>query len=161
MILETLLGSACVCIYYLVVKNKRDRKEAEEELDFMSRLAKSHRECNFKIVEKCNKLNKENLDLKEQLLREEQATDKVVQDLEQKLNETRDQLKLEDEASCKIIKDLEDEIEKERALNQTYSGYIKYILNAPRAVRRRFVNGECIDWYDENGVLRMKIKEEK
>lgn len=134
-----------------LTRNYRDKKD--ECLDLQNLIKDYMKQINGK--------DKKIIDLKAQLLTEEQSTDKVVDTLEQKLIETREQLKLEDEASCKIIKELEDEVERERALNQTYSGYVKYIINAPRAVRRRFINGECVDWYDENGVLRMKIKEEK
>lgn len=83
-----------------------------------------------------------------------------VDTLNSKIEDLKNMLKLEDEASCKIIKELETLLENEKALNETYSGYVKYIINAPRAVKRAFVKGECIDWYDENGVLRMKIKED-
>ncbi|MGL5327669.1 MAG: hypothetical protein ACRDD7_00280 [Peptostreptococcaceae bacterium] len=101
--------------------------------------------------------------------------DITIKNLETKVNDLKEQLKLEDEASCKIIKELEDmvaELERENKLKddkiayeigekKNYIGYIDYVINAPRAVRRRFVNGEKVDWIDENGVLRMRMVEEK
>ncbi|MGL5243846.1 MAG: hypothetical protein ACRC7R_01535 [Sarcina sp.] len=77
--------------------------------------------------------------------------------------------------SCRIIKELEDmvaELERENKLKddkiayeigekKNYIGYIDYVINAHRAVRRRFANGEKVDWIDENGVLRMRMVEEK
>ncbi|MGL5725549.1 hypothetical protein [Cetobacterium sp.] len=101
--------------------------------------------------------------------------DITIKNLETKVNDLKEQLKLEDEASCKIIKELEDmvaELERENKLKddkiayeigekKNYIGYIDYVINAPRAVRRRFANGEKVDWIDENGVLRMRMVEEK
>lgn len=101
--------------------------------------------------------------------------DITIKNLETKVSDLKEQLKLEDEASCKIIKELEDmvaELERENKLKddkiayeigekKNYIGYIDYVINAPRAVRRRFVNGEKVDWIDENGVLRMRMVEEK
>ncbi|MGL5713019.1 hypothetical protein [Cetobacterium sp.] len=98
-----------------------------------------------------------------------------IKNLETKVSDLKEQLKLEDEASCKIIKELEDmvaELERENKLKddkiayeieekKNYIGYIDYVINAPRAVRRRFANGEKVDWIDENGVLRMRMVEEK
>ncbi|MGL5707505.1 MAG: hypothetical protein ACRDDF_04485 [Aeromonas sp.] len=101
--------------------------------------------------------------------------DITIKNLETKVSDLKEQLKLEDEASCKIIKELEDmvaELERENKLKddkiayeigekKNYIGYIDYVINAPRAVRRRFANGEKVDWIDENGVLRMRMVEEK
>lgn len=98
-----------------------------------------------------------------------------VDTLVSKVEDLKEQLKLEDEASCKIIKELEDmvaELERENKLKdekiayeigekKNYIGYIDYVINAPRAIRRRFANGEKVDWIDENRVLRMRMVEEK
>ncbi|MGL5717234.1 MAG: hypothetical protein ACRCX2_29755, partial [Paraclostridium sp.] len=55
----------------------------------------------------------------------------------------------------------DDKIAYEIGEKKNYIGYIDYVINAPRAVRRRFVNGEKVDWIDDNGVLRMRMVEEK
>lgn len=98
-----------------------------------------------------------------------------VDTLVSKVEDLKEQLKLEDEASCRIIKELEDmvaELKRENKLKddkiayeigekKNYIGYIDYVINAPRAIRRRFANGEKVDWIDENGVLRMRMVEER
>ncbi|MGL5724649.1 hypothetical protein [Cetobacterium sp.] len=149
-------------------KENEDSQKCWEELKKISDRTEVDRK---QLYEKC-KQYKDSLEKREGQLG---FADITIKNLETKVSDLKEQLKLEDEASCKIIKELEDmvaELERENKLKddkiayeigekKNYMGYIDYVINAPRAIRRRFANGEKVDWIDENGVLRMRMVEER
>ncbi|MGL5190007.1 MAG: hypothetical protein ACRC7S_10215 [Cetobacterium sp.] len=164
------------------------QKERSELLENINELKEENRELSKENEGKDRKLQLTNSTLDSNLERIKKLTtslenregqigfaDITIKNLETKVSDLKEQLKLEDEASCKIIKELEDmvaELERENKLKddkiayeigekKNYIGYIDYVINAPRAVRRRFANGEKVDWIDENGVLRMRMVEER